>query len=170
MRQVTFCTWFVERDGSQAFALLFQAAIQRTGQREAFEILTECVFLRHANGAVQLKAFLPDVPRRHYHTGARGGAEALGMRGIALLRIVLCFRSSEGQCARLLDLDVKIDHSMLNHLIGGDGPIELLACLEVLQRQIECPLHGAHGFGAMCDGGAVQCPLQVRQRICCGAD
>ncbi len=111
---------------------------------------------------MQLDRLLSDEARRpadlHLH-----GRHRLGP--LEVVGLVEHQRRVQGHAARLLERDQHLGRAVLQRLEAGDGPAELVACLQVLHGRVEQRRHQAHGLGGQRGDRVLSDALDQRQRI-----
>ena len=137
-------------------------AVKLVDHRDALEVMPDGIFVGHADAAMQLDRLLPDM--------AAGAADLHlggGDRLAALDRVFLgCHDGGEHRhAAGLLHRHQHIDGAVLQHLERADRAAELLAGLQVFQRQVLHRLHRADRLGAQRGDGFVDDVLDQRQGV-----
>ena len=103
--------------------------------------------------------------RGQRHAGLGGGTVTATQRRVFFARLGQHGSGGTRQGARLFDLNIQVNHAVLHHLVCGDRTAELFAGLEIVQGNVKCACHHAHGLCAMRHDGAVHGFFQQRQHL-----
>ncbi len=129
--------------------------------------MTDIEFVGDAHAAMQLHRLLADQARRLQDVGLGGGDAAAAFGGVIR---VGTHGGQRGHGAGLLGGDHHVGHAVLQGLELADRRAELLARLEVFERDFVERGHDADGFGAERGVGVIDGALDQRQGAAGGAD
>src|SRR5262249_10452893 len=124
--------------------MVIGVAEQRVGDDDAFEVVPDLVLHGHADATVQLDRLLADEPPGAADLHLGGGDGLAPFQNIGIVRR---HPREQADAARLLERNQDVGGAVLQHLESADRHAELLAGLEIFDRELVHRRHRADRLG-----------------------